>query len=181
MQDPRISALEKQLELLECTHPKWDIRYVEASNGLRMFCRQCTRCGERKDMWIPHAKVENKDGAKPVDDALRFRYRESLHELKTEIVRYKSEVERKEEKSEFDSWYNNYLNSPEWYEKRALVLKRCHYICEGCNKAKATVVHHLNYKNVGNEFLFELVGLCRKCHERYHNVEGVEHEQQAIF
>jgi 5-methylcytosine-specific restriction endonuclease McrA len=32
-------------------------------------------------------------------------------------------------------------------------------------------VHHLTYQNAGNEFLWELVAICRECHARYHAIE----------
>jgi 5-methylcytosine-specific restriction endonuclease McrA len=45
-------------------------------------------------------------------------------------------------------------------------------MCEGCGDEKAQEVHHKTYKNVGDEFLFELVALCNTCHDRYHKIEG---------
>lgn len=48
------------------------------------------------------------------------------------------------------------------------VLERANHVCEGCGVNAATEVHHKTYKNVGNEFLFELVAICRPCHQRYH-------------
>lgn len=64
--------------------------------------------------------------------------------------------------------YTEYLNSPEWKAKKQAVLDRCKGICEGCLSAPVEMVHHQSYKNVGNELLFELVGICRKCHEVTH-------------
>lgn len=66
-------------------------------------------------------------------------------------------------------WYKKYLNSAEWSERRTKVLKRCNEICEGCGENPATDVHHQTYDHVGYEFLFELLGLCRDCHARFHN------------
>ena len=59
-----------------------------------------------------------------------------------------------------------YLASPEWRLKRKAVLDRCHYVCEGCGTQSACEVHHLTYNHWKHEFLFELVGLCRACHQR---------------
>lgn len=64
--------------------------------------------------------------------------------------------------------YNAYLQSPEWKSKRARVLKRASGICEGCGIKRATQVHHLHYKNVFKEFLFELVAICEECHDMVH-------------
>ena len=41
-------------------------------------------------------------------------------------------------------------------------------VCEACGEVRATEVHHLTYKHIGSEFLWELVAICRACHERYH-------------
>lgn len=64
--------------------------------------------------------------------------------------------------------YAEYLASPEWDERRRLVLERAGGICEGCRRARATQVHHTTYKHAGDELLFELVAVCNACHERLH-------------
>jgi hypothetical protein len=63
--------------------------------------------------------------------------------------------------------YKNYLLCPEWEKKRRLIIQR-DKICQGCLDAPIHQVHHLTYRNVGNELMFELVGLCRECHSRCH-------------
>jgi hypothetical protein len=65
-------------------------------------------------------------------------------------------------------WYRLYLKSSSWAQKRSLVMKRCDALCEGCRSAPATQVHHKTYDHVGYEFLFELIGICRDCHARFH-------------
>lgn len=66
------------------------------------------------------------------------------------------------------SKYHDYLQTDEWRNKRRLVLERENHLCEGCLTARATEVHHLTYEDVRDEFLFQLVALCRGCHERWH-------------
>jgi orotate phosphoribosyltransferase len=63
--------------------------------------------------------------------------------------------------------YKNYLLCPEWEKKRKFIIQRDKN-CQGCLDAPIHEVHHLTYKNVGNELMFELVGLCRECHSRCH-------------
>ena len=55
-----------------------------------------------------------------------------------------------------------------WQERRKKVFKRCNRICEGCGVNPATEVHHLTYKRVCNEMLFDLVGICGTCHDMIH-------------
>jgi hypothetical protein len=63
--------------------------------------------------------------------------------------------------------YTDYLISHEWKEKRQQVLDRANGLCEQCGKP-AGEVHHLSYKNVGNEPLSDLVALCYWCHHKAH-------------
>jgi 5-methylcytosine-specific restriction endonuclease McrA len=64
--------------------------------------------------------------------------------------------------------YNNYLASEEWARLRGRILERDGGICRGCLVKKATQVHHTTYKQVCDEFAFQLVSMCAECHERYH-------------
>jgi 5-methylcytosine-specific restriction endonuclease McrA len=66
--------------------------------------------------------------------------------------------------------YLEYLQSPQWARTRATVFQRDRKICQGCLKVQATEVHHLTYKHVYAEFMFELISLCSDCHDRVLNV-----------
>lgn len=68
-------------------------------------------------------------------------------------------------------WYERYRMSDAWREKRWRVFERANYLCEGCREAKPTEVHHLSYAHIGDEFLFELIALCRECHAKLHRKE----------
>jgi hypothetical protein len=35
-------------------------------------------------------------------------------------------------------------------------------------------VHHVTYKNMGNEFLWELRAICAVCHERVHDISEAD-------
>ena len=168
----RVANYERQLSDLECDHQVIKIRYREAVNGGKMYKRQCVRCGDLVGNWIPHDTIKLKETVEPVNDTLAATYRKTKFELtkalKDLIIESKSDGRKKE----FDNWYQQYLSSPEWQAKRNLVFERCNYICEGCRLKRATVAHHLVYKNVGKEFIFELVGLCHECHDRYHDKNG---------
>ena len=64
--------------------------------------------------------------------------------------------------------YSDYLLSPEWAKRREKVLRRANGICEGCGEARATQVHHKTYDHIYNEPLFDLVAICKACHESIH-------------
>lgn len=171
----RVANLEQQIADLECDHKVIKIRFREAINGNRMYKRQCVRCGDLVGNWIPHESIQKKDEIKPVDDSLAANYRQS----KFELTKALNQLIRKVQKSEFDDQYQRYLTSPEWHRKRTLIFERCNYLCEGCRINGATIVHHTTYKNIGNEFLFELVGLCKDCHEKYHHPQSEDVRQLA--
>lgn len=86
-----------------------------------------------------------------------------------EQKRYQDERQREEQNEIWWQRYNVYLQSPEWRKRRRLVFKRCGGFCEGCGLHPATQVHHLTYEHMGNEFLWELRGICSVCHMRIHD------------
>lgn len=71
-------------------------------------------------------------------------------------------------KREWWDEFNRYLRSNEWAKRRQAVRSRCKGICEGCGAVPMTQVHHLTYAHAGWEFLWELVGVCDRCHELLH-------------
>lgn len=64
--------------------------------------------------------------------------------------------------------HSKYLASPEWEAKRRRVLERDKSLCQaglwGCD-GTAQQVHHLTYRHWRNEPLFDLISVCRSCHE----------------
>jgi 5-methylcytosine-specific restriction endonuclease McrA len=80
----------------------------------------------------------------------------------------KWEEQRLQQNDEWWCRYNEYLASDEWGRLRGLVLERDDHVCQGCRAHNATQVHHLTYRNVCHEFLWELVSVCDECHRRYH-------------
>lgn len=67
----------------------------------------------------------------------------------------------------------NYLQSPEWKNKRASVILRDNSECLLCGTTDNLEVHHLSsYKDIPNEPDSSLVCLCRSCHQYQHDVHG---------
>ena len=65
----------------------------------------------------------------------------------------------------------DYWKSKEWKSLRNRVKKRSGNICEYCKTYSMYAVHHKTYERLYNEELSDLVGLCRDCHEKMHEVE----------
>lgn len=64
--------------------------------------------------------------------------------------------------------YKDYINSDKWREKSKLFLRK-NPTCQICLKYRSEDVHHLTYKNLGNEQECELMVLCTRCHHNIHN------------
>lgn len=77
--------------------------------------------------------------------------------------------ERQQEQDDFAVRYQSYMQSWAWQEKRRIVLRRANFQCEGCGEQTATQVHHLTYRHLGDELLWELKAVCNDCHEKIHN------------
>lgn len=78
--------------------------------------------------------------------------------------------------------YEGYMQSTIWGEKRRKVLERVRRthggMCEGCGERRAEEVHHVRYPRglepgsrgwVAKEKLYDLVGICERCHEEVHS------------
>lgn len=132
-------------------------------NGSVQLVMQCRTCGDAVGSPVGRKEAERLyaiDKLPPFDPEIRVAF----------DVRSFAEYEEKRgrQKREFDDWYATYRGSPEWKRRRDLVMRRCGGICEGCGESPAAVVHHLTYDHVGDELLFELVGVCDRCHDRAH-------------
>ncbi|MFN3528594.1 MAG: HNH endonuclease [Bacteroidia bacterium] len=66
-------------------------------------------------------------------------------------------------------FYLSHLQSNYWRSIRLQVLERDEWLCQSCKQTKAIDVHHLTYKNLGNEELNDLISYCRPCHDEVHN------------
>lgn len=66
--------------------------------------------------------------------------------------------------------YQRYLKSPKWRSKCRAVMERDKYRCRFCGQP-AVQVHHLTYVRIFNEALYDLVAICKDCHELLHKGE----------
>jgi len=77
-------------------------------------------------------------------------YRERLRELKTMP-------------------YYEYLQTPEWKQRRQRHLRSANYRCQVCNANGVSLnVHHRTYERRGEEHYKDLIALCQGCHELFH-------------
>lgn len=139
--------------------------------GAVVFKRYCKTCGLATTQSLPHRTVENTN-IEPIDNLKReklvdkyARARRHLLDAMANRCADRSQPQRR-------GSYAEYLNSPAWALLRNKVVERCGDVCEGCRSAPVDDVHHLTYQHIYQEFAFELVGLCRSCHTRWHDTTG---------
>lgn len=128
---------------MECEHLTQELRYRITDAGRRRYVYQCIDCGEPVKR-VPHSEAIGTEA--PFNERL---------------------LKMRQDKQQ-DEWfikYNEYLSSPQWRARRRLVLARDNYTCQACLLAPADEVHHLTYAHVFNEPLFDLISICRRCHE----------------
>ena len=70
--------------------------------------------------------------------------------------------------------YDRYMRSDAWSKKRAERLELDNNSCVMCGRTleqiKSIQVHHITYKNLGNENVLEdICTLCGSCHKKIHN------------
>ncbi len=71
--------------------------------------------------------------------------------------------------------YNDYLKTDHWQKIRRKALKNARGACQLCNNKDSILnVHHRTYERRGEELLSDVIVLCQVCHEKFHNVVGVE-------
>jgi hypothetical protein len=150
----------------KCTdHPEVEWRQFPTSNGGVQIRRQCMICGHI---------LGNSRKRMPGDDNLPLIDRKSpeLYDAQRKN-KYDAIIQRHahRQRDKDNSWFHEhtaYLSSDAWKEKRRLIFRRSAGICEGCGVREAAEVHHLSYTHWQSEFLFELVAVCKECHERLH-------------
>jgi hypothetical protein len=150
----------------ECSHPERALRRIRVSGGAIQVKDECQECGKP----IGLAKAQGPETANlPFGDPeIAKAYAAKRRAIHLEILR-KHRLLQQNRNSDWWKAYKVYLLSPEWAAKRRKILERAKGACEGCgNPAASMDVHHISYANRFDEFLFELVALCPRCHLRAH-------------
>jgi HNH endonuclease len=64
--------------------------------------------------------------------------------------------------------YAAYMQSPEWRRRRATILRQHGRRCQECGARGPLDVHHVTYRDLGNERPWQLAALCPDCHRKAH-------------
>ena len=145
----------------KCTCSDTTLRWIAIKQpgrqAYKQFKYQCIKCGKVSSP-ISHTKLTDleKNQAVEVDKGIADRYWAAR-----KVV---SELKREHDTGAWFCKHNAYLRSPEWAERRQKVLRR-DYICQACLQNPATQAHHLTYDHWGHEPLYDLVAVCKPCHD----------------
>jgi 5-methylcytosine-specific restriction endonuclease McrA len=150
-----------------CQHADddYELRRHVIASGVIHYKFECQVCGRRGSAIPKNDPIRTGLTSDPpyTDPDLQARYWKEVEEANARA--------RQERQEDWWEQYNQYLESPEWRSKRDLVLardnNRCQARMDGCTRV-ADHVHHLTYNHLFNEPLFELVAVCRSCHNRLH-------------
>ena len=85
-------------------------------------------------------------------------------------------------------FYDYYMQSPPWFDRRAKVIERARGHCEKCGcPTERFEVHHKTYDRFGSEPLEDLEALCAPCHPKADAARReamtalMEREREAVF
>lgn len=166
-QDERLPGLFDVWRADACEHQNAVIVQLQTSNGGVQYKWRCSHCGFKLSTALAHAKVNPQfltDLPPEHFDEIEQRYftqrTAHLDKLASDAAERCQEPRRAE--------YAAYRRTPRWKALCAKVRRRAAGVCEGCLEAPVYDVHHTSYKHLYNEFAFELIALCRPCHDRWH-------------
>jgi len=137
-----------------------------------MLQRQCLDCGQPIGEFLKQPEDRNLSRWQAWDEALQAAG-ERKREEQWGLRHRQWELDGAAEREAAAQWkladLTAYYATPEWREKSFAVLVRDGRLCQArlagiCTKM-ATQAHHKSYRHLYHEPLFELVAVCRPCHE----------------
>ena len=173
----RPTEREQIEQTFTCPHP--DARLVRrtVSNGVEHFGYQCQHCGA----WtrsVRKATLQSQELlVTPLfDDELRERWKADEASAWTAYRDRRRRLETGEWRAKRARYYA-YLKTDAWLDKSRRVVER-DGTCQACLRSPATQAHHLNYNHIYNEPLFDLVGVCARCHGMISRMDKQRRERE---
>lgn len=161
------------LECWRCNNASFKVRRKKTSSGAEQYRWQCQNCGAAVGNALKKSPLENLANISgkeiPVFDDALFESHTNIRLVRSDTISNAQRLKGEQDKAQHKAFRENYMASPRWKNLRQLVIARCNNRCEGCGRAAVAHVHHKTYDHLGDELLFELVGLCAGCHEKAHS------------
>jgi len=152
----------------KCEHHETELRYMAHCKQYRKQCLTCFQSvgdaiakrtiAPDKIESVPSFDIESRDGYWKTKS-------EQFSSLAEQIA-----TDAQKKLAERRAFYESYLQSADWREKRLMVIRRENGLCQGCRKEQITQVHHRNYDRLGDELLTDLYGYCETCHKKSHGL-----------
>jgi hypothetical protein len=156
--DPKDECLNHHIDFTE------PVKLIQR-NGSVHISKRCMECGTIKTTeYVPKDKVDDIDSL----DVVRL---VDLDIKSKNLQRAIDAIMSRAEEKRKELWlqeHDSYLKSDLWRKKRELVMNRDGHMCQACLSKKAEHVHHLSYKHWKNEPLFDLISVCKECHDSIH-------------
>jgi phage terminase large subunit GpA-like protein len=134
------------------------------ANGKRRYEQQCQHCGKSQAIAKNKLTFKQESEAKEYEASLVEAWDKKRAEFYDE-QRKKCEQLVVEKNAAWWTWYSDYLETDKWKLKSRKVIER-DVVCQACLASPAQQAHHLTYDHVGNEPLFDLIGVCVRCHDK---------------
>ena len=171
---PRVSVA--RIYAGECKHERISPRYKKNASGKTCVFGQCLDCGSSRGtmsrasvvgipQWWDHA-LEKSGG-----------WGSDLQRLFFEKARASYEDQRRAQHREHLRELSTYYQTETWRKKSRAVVAR-DGVCRACLVRPATQAHHLTYKHLKDEPLFDLVGVCEPCHRK---ITAMDRERNGLL
>ncbi len=162
-----------------CLKPELQpVKFITSGNTIQVRS-QCKNCGKLYPTSQGGFTKEQREKLPLCDLTARDNFQNKISNAWTESFQKKKVGQQKLFALRKDDWferYSKYLQSPEWRDKRDLVLKRDNKLCQACLKSYATQVHHRSYEFVdmtGSEPAFDLIAVCGPCHDKIEEMKKI--------
>ena len=152
-----------------CNHERYGYAKYFVGNGFRVQ-KFCSNCFSLFGCAIKHSDVDTVNVKTIEKDKYDRWHNEQYEKFQKRFSKIK-ELHSLWQVAEYQRKHQEYLNSQVWKEKRQEVLNRDSYLCQACLKHRASEVHHLTYDHFGDEPLFDLISVCRQCHEKISTID----------
>jgi hypothetical protein len=156
--------------LLTCNCPKcnkpakykvtdWK-NYEKTCNCIRLGYQEyhCQTCKEQKLAEELAWRERQKRRDKEIEAERRSRTQESAKPTSEEVRRLKNMP------------YQEYLQSDHWKTTSRKMMRKSNFRCQLCSSKGQLNTHHNTYERRGEEEENDLVVLCKRCHEKFHNI-----------
>lgn len=152
-----------------CDYKNIGIVEYQKINGVYSKSNMCLNClhkfGGDVKKTNQHILSVTYDERQKIIDTIKQQY----WDLYKPLLDYKQEVFLKRFRESNRNEYIEYLRSDKWKEKRLQRLKLDNFTCQICGVQNGKLdVHHTTYDTFGNESIYDIITLCRNCHNKLH-------------